>query len=85
MSDIITDFVNILSYVLYFAILARVIFSFFPVGSANNPLVALVYQISEPILAPLRRVIPRLGIFDLTPMVALFLLELIRRLVNDQL
>ena len=35
---------------------------------------AFIYEITEPILAPLRRIIPRFGIFDFSPMVATFIL-----------
>lgn len=34
-------------------------------------------QITEPILGPIRRVMPRTGMFDLTPMVALLVLNMI--------
>ena len=81
MSFIIT-FVEILTWVLTIAIFGRAILSYFPAGG-NHPLVAIVYQITEPILAPIRRVVPRLGIFDLTPMVAILLLFLIRRVVSS--
>ena len=60
--------------VLIIAIFARVILTWFPTASRYNPLVALIYQITEPILAPLRKVIPRLGVFDFTPTIALFVL-----------
>ena len=60
--------------VLIIAIFARVLLSWFPTANIYNPLVALVYQLTEPILAPLRRIIPRLGIFDLTPTIALLIL-----------
>ncbi len=38
-----------------------------------------MYEISEPILAPIRRFMPRMGMMDLTPMVAGFLLIIILR------
>ena len=79
--DYIRQFINILVTVLYIAIIARVILSWLPIGSGNNPLVAIVYQITEPILAPLRRIVPRIGIFDLTPMVAILILVGIQRLI----
>ena len=41
--------------VLIIAIFARVILTWFPTASRYNPLVALIYQITEPILAPLRK------------------------------
>ena len=83
MTETIKTFVNLLVWVLIIAIFARVILSWLPIGGGTNPLVAIVYQITEPILAPLRRVIPRLGIFDLTPMIAIILLGLIQRLVGS--
>ncbi len=83
--EYIKDFVNILVTVLYIAIIARVILSWLPIGGANNPLVAIVYQITEPVLAPLRRIIPRLGVFDLTPMIALVVLGIIQSQVNSKL
>lgn len=44
-------------------------------------LVNILYQVTEPILAPLRRIIPKVGLFDLTPMVAIILLQVIRYLL----
>ena len=79
---IVKEFINILIPVLYIAIIARVILSWFPMGGANNPLIAIVYHITEPILLPLRRVIPNLGFLDLTPMIALILLGIIQGVVN---
>jgi len=62
------------------AILLRVLFSWIH-PDPGNIIVRLVYQATEPILAPLRRFVPNLGGLDVTPMVALMLLELVRRLV----
>ena len=45
----------------------------------TNPLVTLLYDITEPILAPLRRVVPRIGMIDITPVVAIILMDFIRR------
>ena len=82
--DAITTFVDIFVFVMYIAIFARVVLSWFPTSS-NNPLVAIVYQITEPILGPLRRVIPRLGFFDLTPMIAIIVLIAIQSAVHKVL
>jgi YggT family protein len=65
-------------------ILLRVLFSWINLGPGND-LVRLVYQLTEPILAPLRRYIPPFGGLDITPMVALMLLELVKRLLIDVL
>ncbi len=63
--------------VLIVAIFARTILSWFPTASNLNPLVALIYQVTEPVLQPLRKIIPRMGMFDLTPTIALLILFLI--------
>ena len=76
-------FITLLIWVLILAIFARVLLSWIPMsGGQFNPVIAIVYQITEPILAPLRRIIPRLGIFDLTPTIALLILFAILGYVN---
>ena len=75
------QFVNILTNVLMIAILIRAIISWFPV-SRENPFIEVVHQVTEPILAPLRRVVPTFGAIDLTPLAAIFLLQLINSLVQ---
>lgn len=62
---------------LYLAIFARVILSWFPAG-AGNPIVRFVFAVTEPILAPIRRFVPRLGMLDLSPMIALILIYIIQ-------
>jgi YggT family protein len=52
-----------------YAIIARSLTTWFP-SARNNPLVIIIYQITDPILIPISRVIPRLGMFDFAPMVA---------------
>ena len=59
-----------------FAIIARSLSTWFP-SARNNPFVQLLYQITDPILVPLSRVIPRAGMFDFSPMVAVLVLFLI--------
>ena len=80
MEAYLVQFVTILSTVLYIALLIRVFSSWFNVGPTSPlfPILIIVYQVTEPILAPIRRVLPRLGMLDLSPMVALLLLTFIR-------
>ena len=76
----LVNFIYILCQVLTIIILARIILSWFS-REPTNPLSSLLYQVTEPILAPLRRIIPRVGIFDFTPTVAVILLQGIAYLV----
>ena len=43
----------------------------------SNPLYAIVHEITEPILAPIRQFMPRMGMMDLSPLVASMLLMFI--------
>ncbi len=48
------------------------------VGGHGNPMLAVVQQIVEPYLSVFRRVIPPLGMIDLSPMAAIFVLIMLR-------
>ena len=69
------SFIRILCELLTFAIFIRVILSWFL--TEPNTLILILDKITSPILAPLRRIIPRAGMFDFTPMIAIILLQLI--------
>ena len=60
-------------------LIARAILSWFPMspGSAFAPIRRFVNTVTEPVLAPLRRIIPPVGMFDLSFLVALLVFELL--------
>lgn len=58
----------------FYAILIGAIMSFLTPG--NTPLTQVISQIASPILHPLRRFIPPIGGFDITPIPALIILRL---------
>jgi YggT family protein len=60
-------------------VLGAVIMSWLPV-SRRNPLAATLYGLTEPVLAPIRRALPPMGGIDLSPMVLLIGLQLLKRL-----
>ena len=69
---------------LYLLVLvARAILSWFPLqpGSALAPLVSFLYTVTEPVLAPMRRVIPPMGGFDISFIVLFFAIQIIQRRV----
>ena len=80
--NFLLNFIDILVQVLMFAIFIRAILSWFPI-SRENPLVLVVYQVTEPVLAPLRRVVPSVGFIDITPIVALILLQLLQVAIHN--
>ncbi len=76
----LVSFVNVLFTVLTMAVFARVLLSWFPIRP-DNPIVVLIYEITDPIIRPLRRIVPSLGMLDLTPIVAMFLLQIVQNLL----
>ncbi len=61
------------------ALLVRVLSSWFPI-SPHSVWVRWAYALSEPILKPLRQIIPNLGMMDITPIIAYFALGLLQNL-----
>jgi YggT family protein len=66
--------------VFFFALIISVILSWVAQGS-HNPTAMLINQICEPLLAPIRRILPSMGGLDLSPIVAFLILNLIDMLV----
>lgn len=64
-------------------IFMRIIFSW---GlSQTNRLMRFLLRVTEPVLAPFRRIIPPLGMFDISPIVVLFLLRLFQAAIAGTL
>lgn len=62
-------------------ILIRVVLSWVASPVSRNPLIELIRRSTDPILEPIRRVVPDMGGIDLSPIVALLLLSLLQRMV----
>ena len=80
MTAVLVNFVQLLAMFLWLMLIARVVLSWTnPMGGGG--LVAFVYQMTEPILAPIRRVLPPTAGMDWSPLVAMLLLGVILRVV----
>ena len=65
-------------------VFARVILSWFPL-SPNSPMAGIysfIYTLTEPVLGPVRRIMPPLGGFDLSPIVVFFGIEILKRAIG---
>lgn len=76
MPNVLMNFIGMLALVLTFLVLARVLVSWTQ-PSGGGGFVAFIYQATEPILAPIRRVLPPTGAIDWSPMIAILLLGLL--------
>ncbi len=77
--------IDLIFTLLTFAIIANALLSWLPIDRYGNPIVRLLDQITAPILEPLRRVIPPIGMMDVTPLVALILLQVLQALIHNLL
>ena len=62
------------------AVIARSLLSWFPVDQ-SSPLYQMLFRVTEPIIEPLRRVMPNTGMMDLSPMAAIIMLIVMGQLV----
>lgn len=66
-------------------VFVRVLLSWVPSVDYGHPLISLIVRITDPVLQPVRRILPPMGGLDLSPIVAILLLSLVGRLVHDLL
>jgi YggT family protein len=73
-----------LLYVLLAVIWARVILSWFPLrpGTAMASVYRVLIDVTEPLFSPLRRIMPPMGMFDLTPFIVSLLVVFIQRAIG---
>ena len=76
------QFIGLLFNALIFAIIARALLSWVNLGP-SNPLVRILNDVTEPILAPLRRVVPTIGMIDITPIAAILLLQVVEQVLIE--
>jgi len=74
MATTLIALLQLLSQLFSLLILARILMSWVQVDR-DNVVVKLIFDLTEPILAPLRRILPSAGMFDFSPMVAILLVE----------
>jgi YggT family protein len=80
MELVLVNFVRLLATVVWLFLIARVLLSWTnPTGGGG--LTAFIYQVTEPILAPIRRVLPPTGGIDWSPLIAMLLVGVIVRVV----
>ena len=69
--------VGLLVNIYFFALLAMIILSWIA-GGSSNPAVALLYQITEPVMAPFRKLLPPMGGLDFSPILLFILINVLQ-------
>jgi YggT family protein len=75
----------VLSFLQFYLLMlfARVLMSWFPirVGTAAASLYGILFRLTEPVLRPIRRLLPRTGIFDLSFIVVILGISILRTMI----
>jgi YggT family protein len=76
--DLLTQAVNLI----FWLVLIRAIMSWIN-PHLDNPFIMVIYQVTEPIMAPVRKIIPPIGGLDLSPVVLIIGLQFLLVLVKS--
>ena len=82
-----TDIANLVNWIftaLTFLVIGRALLSWFDPGMRTS-IGQMLYQVTEPMLAPIRSFMPRTGALDLSPIILLVVLQILRRLIVQAL
>ena len=82
-------FLGVLNFIVtfyYYALIASIVMSFVMIFSGNtnpHPILQLIWQITEPIMSPVRKIIPPMGTIDFSPIFIFLLIGLIRDIIYN--
>jgi YggT family protein len=82
MADTLSTFIYILTQVLFFAILIRALMSWIMPNDGSG-ISRVLQDVTEPVLAPIRRVLPPVGGIDFSPLLAMVLLQVVGQILAN--
>lgn len=67
-----------------FALIARIILSWFPItpGGALAGIFSFLYTVTEPVLGPVRNLLPPMGGIDFSPILVFFAISILQRAIG---
>jgi YggT family protein len=78
---LLVSLIDLIFFLYSLAIIARSWLPRFGI-SPYHPMMSFLIQITEPLLAPLRRHIPPMGMWDITPMAAIVILLVVEQIIK---
>lgn len=75
-------FFCVLLQLLQIAMIARALVSWIPNLRPDHPIARVLQEITEPIVAPIRQIVPRVGMIDISFLVALILLNVLEGVIG---
>jgi YggT family protein len=73
----IIQIISLLLQLFELALLARIILSWFPNVDRSNPIIQFLFDITEPVLRPIRDMLPPGGMFDFSPLIVFLIIQVL--------
>ncbi|MQG87933.1 MAG: YggT family protein [SAR202 cluster bacterium] len=83
MSQAFLEYIGWLIQIFAYLVVARALSSWFP-DARRNPIVMLLYQVTDPVMIPASKLIPRIGMIDISPMIVIIILFTISKALTGQ-
>lgn len=80
---VILNIIDLLLQLFRLALLARIILSWFPNVDRRNPFIQFLYDITEPVLRPVREMLPPSGMFDFSPLIVFVIIQVISTVLHS--
>jgi len=68
--------------ILTWTIIARALISWLPIDQ-SSPIVQLLHSITEPIISPIRRILPNTGMMDLSPLATILAMMAFQQIFSE--
>ena len=81
MNDTVAMLFSLVIWALLIAVFARALVSWFPIRQ-DNEFIRMLDMVTEPLIGPVRRVVPRIGMFDVSGMIVIFVLYMMLRAIS---
>ncbi len=75
MIRLLQDIINIIADFLILLVIVKIILSYFM--NPYHPVRQTIDNLVEPLLAPIRRVVPLIGMFDFSPLILIILVQIL--------
>jgi YggT family protein len=73
----VLQIISLLLQLFELALLARIILSWFPNVDRSNPIIQFLFDITEPVLRPIRDMLPAGGMFDFSPLIVFLVIQVL--------
>ncbi len=78
----VLQIIGLLLQLFKLALLARIILSWFPNVDRSNPIIQFLFDITEPVLRPVRAMLPQSGMFDFSPLVVFLIIQVLATILR---